>query len=477
MTDLAVAAPNQHAAQAGAWVADRGGNACDAALAAMFVAMVAEPGIVSVASGAYLTVAEAGQAPWCVDGNVTMPTLPEGRTWPVHTSYGGGTTMEVGPGTVGVPGAVRAFASAHEKAGHLPWADIVQPAIDVAREGFAVSPASHEYLRQVATNVYGWDPHSAAMMARVRGTDDFAVGSIVHLPELADSLAQLASVGPHWCYSGEFADAFIADQRLRQGRVTAADLAQYQAIVAPAVEFDCQGWQIAVSDTQGGRVVQQLLTGKAAAAQAGVAVPWAQIHAQVLGIDQVGDWRTRVPTKASSPSTVHISAVDRSGLACSVTASSGYGSGMVVPGTGIQLNNCLGELELAAEQCQPGDRLTSNMAPVVLRRGDQVVALGSPGAQRIPTAIAQVAWQVLQGQSPQAAVAAPRAHVIADAPGGPVAALEPGADPAPGLATKTWPGQSMFFGGVGVAARCGDGALAAAADPRRGGGTYTSVVS
>ena len=132
------------------------------------------------------------------------------------------------------------------------------------------------------------------------------------------------------------------------------------------------------------------------------------------------------PVANASGSTVHVSAVDADGIACAITASAGYGSGATVPGTGILLNNCLGEPELnrrGVHALPPGTRLGSNMAPSVGRHRDgSVLAIGSPGADRITTALLQVlGGYALGGLDLQAAVDSPRLHVrhLADGPGGP----------------------------------------------------------
>ncbi len=158
-----------------------------------------------------------------------------------------------------------------------------------------------------------------------------------------------------------------------------------------------------------------------------------------------------------SGSTAHVSATDRSGTACAVTVSSGYGSGMIAAGTGIWLNNCLGEQELnpgGLYAAGPGARLLSNMAPTVGRHDDgSTLAIGSPGADRITTAIVQALAGFLSGLSLQEAVDRPRLHVHRAGR----------ADESVRRETD----HTMYFGGVGATLVGPDGDLQAAADPRR----------
>ena len=186
----------------------------------------------------------------------------------------------------------------------------------------------------------------------------------------------------------------------------------------------------------------------------------------------------RLPGRGVSSATVHTSAVDSNGLACAITASSGYGSGEIPPGTGLWLNNCLGELELnkrGLDAGPPGARLPSNMAPGVARCGSACLAFGSPGADRITTALQQFLLNhLLLGMKLEAANAAPRLHVEV---GGETlsVSVEPGVVMTdPGYPIRHYPEPNMYFGGVGAARFDGSDELTASGDPRRVGGVFVS---
>ena len=177
----------------------------------------------------------------------------------------------------------------------------------------------------------------------------------------------------------------------------------------------------------------------------------------------------------ASPSTVHTSAVDTEGLACASTTSAGYGSGVMIPGTGLWLNNSLGELELLPDggrALETGSRLPSNMVPTIARRDDgAVLAVGSPGASRITTSVAQVLHNFVQlGMPLREAVAHARLHVEVFE-GEPTVAFEPGVpiEPFDDLVLRRFPDMSMYFGAVGAAMWDPVGGLFDAADPRRDG--------
>src|SRR5690606_9879163 len=157
MTRLALAAPNETSAAAGRAIAEAGGNAMDAAIAAALVLMVNEVGLVSASAGGFITVQTPEGRAMTVDGWMDMPgrdenLLRERRgtgTWDVRNEYGGGVTITVGPGSVATHGALAGFAEAHARWGSMPWAELFGPAIEVARAGFVLSGASRFYLDYV----------------------------------------------------------------------------------------------------------------------------------------------------------------------------------------------------------------------------------------------------------------------------------------------------------------------------------------
>ena len=416
-TRVAVAAPNTASVEAATAVAALGGGAVDAAIAALLVAMVNEPGVVSIDAGAFVTVWPSGGAEAVtIDGCVAMPGL--GRTADdsppdvreIETTYGGGVTMTVGLGSVATPGALAALDLAHARFGRVPWAEVVAPAAAVAEAGFTLGAASGYYLPHVRDSVYAWDAETAAALHDPDGRWVEA-GSHMRVAGLGDTLAVVAAEGARTLYAGALAEVVTADMAARGGLVTAADLASYRPIERPALAVRCGPWELRTNPPPaiGGAVLAALLTllgdrPRAAWTDEDVAL-LTDAQRTVLGyrrdhLDVATDREAAglglldlvAGGGGRSPSTVHVSVVDSTGSACAITASSGYGSGASVPGAGIWLNNCLGEHELNRGQPpRPGERLASNMAPTVGRSDDGgVLAIGSPGADRITTALAQV---------------------------------------------------------------------------------------
>jgi gamma-glutamyltranspeptidase/glutathione hydrolase len=482
MPDVAIAAPNEAAADAGERIARAGGNAVDAALAAALVTMVNEIGLVSLSSGGFITVQPpGGAAPQTVDGWMDMPGRGRalgGGTWDVDTEYGGGVTVTVGPGSVAAHGSVAAFEEAHRRWGSVPWRDIVTPAIDVARGGFRLSSASRYYLEYVHDDIFGWDEESRAAVHDADGT---LTAGLVVMPDLAASLELIAADGAATLHTGRLA-RLISDDVIRRGGILgAADLADYAPVVRPSLISTVGEWTFGTNPppSVGGVCVAamlRLLDGRPRAAWDDDIAHLVLVQRAVLGhrldvldhtydlVRDAGEFLALVDRDhlavLESGSTAHVSATDSDGGACSVTVSSGYSSGMIARGTGIWLNNCLGEQELnpaGLHGLAPGTRLLSNMAPTVGRHADgSALAIGSPGADRITTAVVQVlAGFVNAGLGLQQAVDHPRVHVHRAG--------------RPDEVVKTETDLTMYYGGVAATLRDGDGHLVAAADPRRDG--------
>ena len=499
MQRIAVAATGAQSLAAGLAVADEGGTAVDAALAAAFVALVTEPGIVSLGGGAFVSVWPADGDPVVVDGNVAMPGLGGdparlgGGLREITTEYGGGVTLHAGLGSVAVPGAMAAFGVAHERWAALPWARLVSPAAAAARD-HPMSGAASRYLGYVADSLFGEDPEAHAIVTTADGRVP-ARGERCANALLGNTLDELAVEGPDLFTTGRVGRALVELCQGAEGLVTGADLASYAAVVRPAHRLTAGDWEFAINPppSVGGAMLAVML-GELARRGDWTWADVIDVQGTVLGYrsavhdlspdleadgtDLLAQTRHGLGGLRGSSSTAHVSAVDAAGNACAVTMSSGYGAGLSIPGTGILLNNALGEVELnprGLHALEPGTRLMSNMAPTTGRTADgRVLAIGSPGADRITTALLQVlAHGALRGASLPAAIDHPRLHVRVDETGRPVQ-IDHEADPeltaavlATGLPSREYAEPDMYFGGVGAAYRSAAGQLEAAGDHRR----------
>ncbi len=503
MTSVAVASTSQLAADAAREVAAEGGNAVDCALAAALLAMNTEPGVCAMAGGAYITVWSAGGDPITIDGNVAIPGtgLADGERGhgavSVRMDYGGGIETLIGTGSVAIPGTLAALEHAWKKFGNASWKSIFAPTIRAVRDGFPLSAACHYYLGYSGKCVFGRsdDGHNALHHADGSLRD---AGSLITVPHLADTLDAIAQEGARIFYEGDLAQTLVRHCLDGGGMLTSDDLANYSALERQPLTVDIGRWRIATNpppavggamlaamliackdikdDSWNSAALERLIQSQSACLEyrkrhldfaEDVGIEAARLIASARGGQLPGRW--------TSAATVHTSVVDDAGTGCAITASSGYGSGEMPAGTGLWLNNCLGEIELNRRGLNAGPsgaRLPSNMAPSVARQDNGVLAVGSPGADRITTALQQFLINYLQmDMSLEDAIAHPRVHV--DTSGETVRLMsEPGLDlPDVDLPSNVFPEISMYFGGVGAAVFDNDSGLDCAADPRREGGT------
>ncbi|MDX1404207.1 MAG: gamma-glutamyltransferase [Woeseiaceae bacterium] len=499
---VAVAASSQDAADAGAEIAEQGGNAVDCAIAAAMYSINTEPGVCALAGSAFVTVWPAGEDPLTIDGNVAIPGMglaedfqPEAES--VYMEYGGGVETFVGCASVAVPGTPAALHLASQRFGRVEWRQLLQPVIRATRKGFALPAACNYYLGYSGDVIFG---RSEAGHGALHDDDGKVIetGGAILVPQLADSLTAIAEGGSEVFYTGELGRAIAEHVQKGGGFLSLQDLENYQPLVRDSLMTRLGNWQIASNPPPavGGAVlaamliafdkhpisrwdddaVRQLLRVQQAALSyrrgtLDLSDDVAKDVATLLELAKSGELLSR----RSSSATVHTSAVDDSGLACAITASSGYGSGEMPAGTGLWLNNCFGEIELnrrGYDAAPPGKRLPSNMAPSVARTEGRILAMGSPGADRITTALQQFLINHLQlGQGLAEAIAHPRLHLEIDGAKLNIA-VEPGLDiPPSDVPITRYPDISMYFGGVVAALFDSQSGFVAAADPRREGGT------
>jgi gamma-glutamyltranspeptidase/glutathione hydrolase len=465
--------------------------------------MISDPGIIGPGAGCFLTIWPESGEPVVIDGYAAMPGIGNGlpRSFgdQVRMDYGGGMHTLVGPASIAVPGAWKGFGRASERFGALGWSEVLQPAIELAATGFPLSGVSGAYLAYSHEPIYDKRPDSFAALHHADGTR-VAEGDLIRIDGLPESLETIAAEGPDTWYSGSIARRLLDAMADWGGSITQADLEAYAAIEREPIDVGINGWRVVTNPAPaiGGAIVAALL----AFLDARGFRSWEDDGPRVMAEVQRAVLRFRAshldgahdiagPVGAlveaarsgdlerlnSSPSTIHVSAVDTGGLACSITTSAGYGSGMMIPGTGLWLNNSLGEVELFPDGMgafAPGDRLASNMAPTIAHSpAGAVISIGTPGASRITTALAQVLANFISLEmSVSEAVAHPRLHVEVFE-GEPSIAYEPGihVEAFDDFSLRRFPDLSMYFGGVGLAMYDPGAGLYQVADSRRTGAT------
>lgn len=502
-----VAAGHPLSARAGAEALARGGNAVDAVCAAAFTAAVAESPLTGPGAGGFMLSRSPGGRTTLLDFFVAAPGIgPYGRRLDprdLHSftvEFGGGDQVfHIGPASVAVPGMIAGLGEASRRLGRLPMSDLVEAGVTAARRGVVLT-RQVAFLHTILGGMLTLTPEAAAIYApegRLLGQ-----GDRVRNPELAETLLHLAAAGPDTFRDGELAGLMVDHLARTGGLVTADDLRSYRVIDRTPVHVTYRDVDVLTNapPSSGGALIAAALRVLEASEPARddvehyLAVTRAGWAANALRttdfasslheedclnrmwarLDQGGNGGGSADRKPAG-STTHISAVDADGGMASLSGSNGSGSGVVVPGTGMLLNNMLGEEDLnpgGFGLLAPGRRMTSMMSPtLLLRAGRPLAALGAAGSNRLRSAILQTIVGVVDGGRDLGdAVRRPRVHpegsgvdVEGGVPDDCVAALE-----ANGERLRRWGGMNLFFGGVSIAGH-GPGGLTGAGDPRRGG--------
>ena len=470
----AVAAGHALTAEAGARVLAAGGNAVDACVAAACVSWVCESPLTGPGGGGFMLVHHGSdRISRLYDFFVTVPRRPveASELLRLEIDFDGDTqqVFHTGAAAVAVPGTALGLEEAHRRFGSLPWAELVAPAARLAREGVELTPPQG-YLHRILDGLLRHSPEGDEMY---RGADGpLRAGERFVLPDFADTLERIAGEGATVLYRGELARRIVEHVQAGGGALTLEDLAGYGIVRRRplAVEYRGHEFRSNPPPSSGGVLIAlglRALGGAEPDAEAIVAAMEAQ--EAVRGASFLRGLQRGGAAKRLLSGTTHISVVDAAGDAASLSASLGSGSGVVVPGTGIHLNNMLGEADLAGN-ARPGARLTSMMAPsLVLRDGRPRLVVGSAGSARLRGAILQVVANVVgKGMGVEAAVEAPRLHAEGDVVYCEDAAVADRLEEA-GRDVVRFRRRNLYFGGVSAVELLGDGSLAAAGDPRRGG--------
>jgi gamma-glutamyltranspeptidase/glutathione hydrolase len=398
----------------------------------------------------------------------------------VVIDFSGGSTQRfhIGAASCAIPGAALGLETAHRTFGRLPWRELFQPAIELARNGVRLNEGQ-AYLHRILDLILRHTPEAAAIYEHDGGALD--VGDTLVQHDLAHTLELLAENGAQELYTGELGARIVEHIRANGGCFTQRDLTEYRVIRRRPVRARFCGEEFYSNPppSRGGVLIAYGLPlleelgvgepGKAEAIDALARVMREQLQAPAgRGLLRALELGGAVVTRG----TTHISVVDGRGNAVALTASTGAGSGIVVPGTGIHMNNMIGEFDIARKP-RPGKRLSSGMSPsLVLRGGSPHLVVGSAGSLRLRGAVLQIVVNVV-GHGLPVEDAIDRARVHLDESD--VLHCEGGHDPAEldklermGWNVSRWRSRNLFFGGA-AAVTLRDGELAAAGDPRRGG--------
>lgn len=509
----AVSSANPVASEIGARVLQQGGNAVDAAVAVSFALGLLEPNASGVGGCGYAVYVPAQGEPVFCDYRSMAPAAFDPEAYAALPQE----EQKHSIAAAGVPGAVAGWLFLHEQYGSIPLEDLLEPVIALSEEGFEVLP----FLSSLFTDNYNLllkDDSCAALLLN----DDFPYmeGEILKNPGYARTLRKIAAQGRDGFYQGEIAEAIVAASNERGGTMTLDDLASYQVQSGRPLEGSYRGVTVLTSapSSSGGIALIESLNllerydlqasglntaltlhrmGEAfkianADRYAYVGDPaFVEIPTDMLISKEYADERaallsdsrvladSEVLPDQQSTSTTHLSVIDADGNAISMTNTLGtyFGCAVAVDEWGFLLDNQLYDFSLEewdANAPEPGKRPRSSMTPTVLLRDGQVIAaLGSPGGEAIVSTVVQIICDLVDFGLPVGeAIDLPRVYQNCTGPlvveGGHDKEVLDGLE-AIGHTLQQREELDYFFGGVHAVVRNADGTLTGAADPRRDG--------
>jgi len=447
-----------NATQAGVDVLRKGGNAVDAAVAVAFALAVTHPSAGNIGGGGFMIVRTKDGATAAIDFRETAPAAATPEKNKAMLDAGA-----FGYASAAVPGTVAGLYLAHEKFGARPWAELVAPAVTLAKKGHKLG------LRQGQVLGWNWTQLKKDPVARAtfgHGKEALKTGDVWKQPDLARTLEALAKQGPKGFYEGPVAEKIEKAMKAHGGLITAADLVAYKAVLREPLRFSYRGFDVATMPppSMGGIAFAEIMLSlerwraHEAPVDSGLSLhlfveasrrayserrlagadpdfqpvdATSALVARLLGgshletrkppLDRdhatpssaIASAQTEEP--AESPQTTHFSVVDAAGnaVSCTYTQSAAFGSKVVVPGTGILLANAMGAFSIIGPNAlAPGKRMASSMTPtIVSRSGKLALVLGSPGGDTIPNTVAQVFRNLVDYElTIDEAVAHPRVH-------------------------------------------------------------------
>jgi gamma-glutamyltranspeptidase/glutathione hydrolase len=409
-----VAAQHRRAAEVGAAVLGRGGDAVDAAIAMSFALGVLEPWMSGLGGGGAMVLYRAGEKRYSViDFGMRAPASLDPSDYPLT---GEGISSDLfpwprvkddrnvhGPFAIAVPGVVDGMRVAHERFATLPWRELIEPAIELADAGLLIDWFAVESIASGAADLSRYPSSRAAYLVDgLPPVPAWSARTEVRLPQklLARTLRRLAAAGPRDFYEGELAAAVAGEVQAAGGRLSAADLAGYRAREVDPLMIRYRDARVAATPelTAGPTLAhtlrsleQRLDPARGLDASAYAAYAQCLQEAYAYRLTRMGD----VEGGRALGCTTHFCVVDRHGNMAAVTQTllSIFGSRFVLPESGILMNNGIMWFDTEPgkpNSLAPGKRCLTNYCPVIGERADARFALGASGGRRILPAVAQL---------------------------------------------------------------------------------------
>lgn len=497
-----VSAGDKRTAQAGCRILKAGGNAYDAAAACLFTAHVSEPALTSPAGGGFLLSYSHDKKASFQDFFVDVPPERIGKEkdfYPIDVDFG--STIQVfhiGHASMAVPGVMKGILKLQSEQGVLPLNEILKPAIELAESGLFLTEFQTYVLKILAPIFMKYE---AARNIYARGGEIITHTSKLFNHDYANFLRVLSVTGEKIFYNGEIADRIDQVSQKNNGLIRKADLMNYNVNTLEPIRFQFGEYTVITSPppSMGGLLLKftlNLLNGHIQHTEWGTKQHLFQLIEAMRTTQEFrnnsfkeyiqksnlayADFDPHIIEKYTSSyrsqinpfgNTTHLSIIDADHNVVTCTTSNGEGAGVIIPDTGIMMNNMLGEEDLNPDgffKWPQYVRLPSMMTPtIILKNGEPHMILGSSGSNRIRSAIIQTFLNHLVfGKDIESAVSAPRLHMENN-----VVYIEPGFDQSlielieNHYSVVDFETKNLFFGGVQTVT----GEMTGSADIRREG--------
>ena len=443
----------EYSSKAAESIKDLNPNAADVMITSIVTSMVTDLGVVAPTSSGLLTLYDGKtNKSHTIDGYFVSPKSFKGNDHEEHRvvlTYGGHVETCKGANTFAVPGIYKILDFLYQNYASLPLDKLLEFPIKIAKNGFKLTQPTKDYFQHSLEPIFMWHDYSKIILENVANNIDNA---IVKLDKLSDSLSHLANEGFNDFYEGDVSKEILKTIKQEGGHVTTEDFENYQLIEDSKFNFSYKNLNLTghAGPSIGGLMVLKYIEelNKGRTIQSLIDVYKTRKNNYEFFGDRQTIIKQEILNLSRSSSTIQVNTSDDLNNHFSITFSSGYGSGVLCPNTGMYFNNSLGEIELNPQGFlgdTKGDRLISNMSPLVIKTDDGITTIGSPGADRISSAIAQVLINYSMNNDWKKAIDAPRFHVNGD---GTVRA-EPGSLEIDKNITIT-EDYDMYFGGVCV---------------------------
>jgi len=443
----------EYSSEAAESIKDLKPNAADVMITSIVTSMVTDLGVVAPTASGLLTFYDGKtNKSHTIDGYFVSPKNFNGNDHEEHRvvlTYGGHVETCKGANTFAVPGIYKILNFLCQNYASLPLDKLLEFPINIAKNGFKLTQPTKDYFKHSLGPIFMWHKYSKIILENVQNNLD---NGIVKLDKLSDSLNHLAKEGFNDFYEGDVSKEILKTIKQEGGHVTSEDFENYKLIEDSKFDFSYKNLNLTghAGPSIGGLMVLKYIEelNKGNSIQSLIDV----YKTRKNNFEFFGDRETTIKQEilnlSRSSSTIQVNTSDDLNNHFSITFSSGYGSGVLCPNTGMYFNNSLGEIELNPQGFlgdTKGDRLISNMSPLIIKTDDGITTIGSPGADRISSAIAQVLINYSMNNDWKQAIDAPRFHVNGD---GTVRA-EPGTLEIDKNITITEE-YDMYFGGVCV---------------------------